>query len=393
MTTSFELDASSYWHQQNHQDGLKSSSEAQSTNSSHFHYLNTSKCWDITSQTSHPSNHPPSPSAPSSTTPPPSQYSVPSSVTPTTAPKPQTPRRNSSDQRRPLPLLQHGGPPSLVALFNHMVLVLSSMLPELSAARVPHTWDHWSSWPALLHRYVYPDVGLKTTWPTPHHPCWWNLTLIMHAAHRPNLHWEASSWYRCCWCSCSCLRDCWSLAFPHMVGYPHQPIRLKDCMNLEVRCWWNDGWWNYLCIISTRIRQWLCGLQVISPRNGSIARINLLKLTQIAPWATSQCWICLWTIIIFNYPTSSQTISQCWRFKSISFFNPLPEINCCLQFFWKSWHSYTLGSSFSRLQCLTCNETLTLVDLREGEITTSVNLPGTTCLQIHKPFIIPSFEL
>jgi len=105
-------------------------------------------------QISHPSSHPPLPSAPSSTTLHPSQFSAQSSVTLTTAPKLPTQRRSLSSQRRLPLLLPLTELPLSEAPFNHTVLVLWSMLPVLSPTREPPIWDLWSSSPALPHLYV-----------------------------------------------------------------------------------------------------------------------------------------------------------------------------------------------------------------------------------------------
>merc|ERR1712098_456025 len=94
------------WHQSKYSKNLPSTSS-----------INATLCPSCLSTISHPSSHPPSPSAPSSTTLHPSQFLAQASVTPTTAPKLPTQRR--------LPLLLPlTVPPSSEAPFNRTVLVL-----------------------------------------------------------------------------------------------------------------------------------------------------------------------------------------------------------------------------------------------------------------------------
>lgn len=88
--------------------------------------------------------------------------------------------------------------------------------------------------------------------------------------HRTNHHWEAPSWYRCCWSSCSCLWDCWTFSLPHLVGNKNQPIWV-NVFNFGsgsgegngVIIW--DEVWLFSNQLSSRVQRWLC-LQVVRPR-------------------------------------------------------------------------------------------------------------------------------
>merc|ERR1711881_175614 len=88
------------WHQSKYSKNLPSTSS-----------INTTLCPSCPSTISHPSSHPPLPSAPSS-------------VTLTTAPKLPTQRRSLSSQRRLPLLLPLTELPLSEAPFNHTVLVL-----------------------------------------------------------------------------------------------------------------------------------------------------------------------------------------------------------------------------------------------------------------------------
>lgn len=59
----------------------------------------------------------------------------------------------------------------------------------------------------------------------------WHMALTVALVHRTNYHREASPRHRCRWRSRPRLRDCWFVAFPHLLGNSHQPIRLPPAVD------------------------------------------------------------------------------------------------------------------------------------------------------------------